>query len=269
MIKNEANKAIHKFLLILLLALLVPTDYAFCETTSVLPEPVKQVLVIHSYYTTFTWTNNITEGIRKALNKKGPYEILIYFEFLDAKRHPEKEYLELKAKLLQMKYPNSRAIDVIICSDDQALNFLLDRSDILFKDIPIVFCGVNGYSSHMRKRRPALTGVIEAIDPKSTLKTALHLQPNIREVLVITDITLTGRAIEKTARKAFEPFRKHLHFRYVSDISMADLQTEVSTLSDDSIVFLFVFNRDNRGHNFTHENSLRNIAAHCSVPIYL
>jgi PAS domain S-box-containing protein len=264
----EIEKRAFRFAFYLLLAILVPAEYVFCTTISSSPEPVPEVLVIHSYYPTFTWTDNITQGIRKGFANDGHQDARIYFEFLDAKRHPEEEYLEQKAKLLRMKYPNPDAIDIIICSDDQALNFLLDRTDTLFEDIPIVFCGVNGYDPRMRKRKHALTGVIEAIDPKSTLEAALQLQPNIREVLVINDITLTGQAIEKTARRTFQPFQDQLRFRYVSDMTMAELQSEVSKLSGDAIVFLFVFNRDNEGRNFTHEASLRYIDDHCRVPIY-
>jgi len=256
------------FAFCLILALAVPAGYGFCTTISPSPQPAPEVLVIHSYYPTFTWSDNITQGIRKGLTKDGKQEAHIYFEFLDAKRHPEEDYLEQQAKLLRMKYPDPEALDVVICSDDQALNFLLDRTDTLLKGVPIVFCGVNGYSPQMRERKHALTGVIEAIDPKSTLEAALRLQPNVREVLVINDITLTGQAIEETARQAFQPFRDQLHFRYVSDMSMAGLQSEVSKLSPGAIVFLFVFNRDNKGRNFTHEASLRYIDAHCKVPIY-
>jgi PAS domain S-box-containing protein len=229
---------------------------------------VPQVLVIHSYYSTFTWTENITQGIRKTFAGDGEEEAGLYFEYLDAKRHPEKEYLDLTAELLQRKYPDPEAMDVIICSDDQALNFLLERQESLFAGIPIVFCGVNGYDPQMRESGRPLTGVIEAIDPKSTLEAALRLQPNAREVLVINDITRTGQAIERMARQTFQPFKERLRFRYVADMTMAELQDEVSKLPSDAMVFLFVFNRDNAGHNFTHEASLRAIAAHCTVPIY-
>jgi PAS domain S-box-containing protein len=252
----------------LLLAILVPAEYAFCGTISSLPDAVPQMLVIHSYYPGFTWTKNINQGIRKAFAEEGQREALLYLEFLDAKRHPEEEYLDRAAELLQMKYPDPGAIDVIICSDDQALNFLLDRTDTLFAGVPVVFCGVNGYDPHMRKRGRPLTGVIEAIDPKSTLEVALRLQPNIREVLVINDITRTGQAIQNMARRTFEPFLEQLRFRYVGDMTITELQAEVSKVSSDAIVFLFVFNRDNKGRNFTHEASLRYIAAHCKVPIY-
>lgn len=253
---------------LLLFALMVPSKYAFCGPISSSTVPVPQVLVIHSYYPTFTWAENITQGIRKAFAEEGQREALLYFEFLDAKRHPEEDYLEQIAELLRTKYPDPGAIDVIICSDDQALNFLLDRSDRLFAGVPVVFCGVNGYNPQMRKRGRPITGVIEALDPKSTLEAALRLQPNTREVLVINDITLTGQAIKSMARKAFQPFRDRLRFRYVDDMTMPELQAEVWKLSGDAIVFLFVFNRDNTGHNFTHETSLRYIATSCKVPIY-
>jgi len=183
-------KRIFQLTFCLILAVVAPAEYGFCTTISPSPEPAPEVLVIHSYYPTFTWSDNITQGIRKAFTKDGQQEAHTYFEFLDAKRHPEEQYLEQQAQLLRMKYPNTEALDLVICSDDQALNFLLDRTDTLFSGVPIVFCGVNGYSPQMRERKHALTGVIEAIDPHSTLEAELRLQPTIREVLVINDITL-------------------------------------------------------------------------------
>ncbi len=257
-----------RIFLILFFIWLVPGGSALSHEEFSAAGPIPQVLVIHSYYATFTWADNITKGIRKAFADNRGQKVQLCFEFLDAKRHPEKAYLDKKAELLQMKYPDPGAIDIIICSDDQALNFLLDRSDTLFSGIPVVFCGVNAYSPGMRKIRPELTGVIEAIDPRSTLEAALQLQPHIRKVLVINDITLTGQAIEKTARQAFAPFEERLDFHYVRDLSMPELQARVSELTDEAIVFLFVFNRDNRGRNFTHEGSLRRLAGYCPVPIY-
>jgi len=252
----------------LLFSLFIPGEPVSCSTLSLSPDKDPQVLVIHSYYPKFTWTENISQGICKAFAEAGLREALVSIEFLDAKRHPEADYLDETAELLRMKYPDPKAIDVIICSDDQALNFLLGPAAPLFEGVPIVFCAVNGYDPHMRNRKGGLTGVIEAIDPESTLEAALRLQPDIREVLVINDTTLTGQAIEKTARQTFQAFRERLSFRYVSDVTMAELQTEVSGLTSGTIVFLFVFNRDNTGRNFTHEDSLRLIAARSKVPVY-
>ncbi|HPJ40067.1 MAG TPA: PAS domain S-box protein, partial [Spirochaetota bacterium] len=253
----------------LFFATLVLIEVSFCSMVSSSPKkkPPK-VLVIHSYYPTFTWTENINKGVRSVFDEEGQREAIISIEFLDAKSHPETEYLEKTAELLSIKYPESEEIDIIICSDDQALNFLLKRKDSLFTDVPIVFCGVNDYAPHMRKRKSGLTGVIEALDPKRTMEAALELQPDTHEVLVINDMTLTGQAIERTARQTFQAFQERLNFHYVNDLTMPELLTEVSRLSRGAVVFLFVFNRDREGRDFTHEDSLRLIAAHCRVPIY-
>jgi PAS domain S-box-containing protein len=226
------------------------------------------VLILHSYYPTFTWTDHITQGIRNAFLESEYSNAALYFEHMDAKRHPDPAYLDQYARLLSAKFPDPDDVDLILCSDDQALDFLLKRAYTLFPNTPVVFCGVNGYRPEMRRQRHRLTGVIEAIDPRRTLEVALALQPGIREVLVITDITRTGQAIERAARTAFVPFEDRLSFRYVSDLSMEALQEEVAALPEHAIVFLFVFNRDNQGHNFTHEESLRLIDSRCRVPIY-
>jgi PAS domain S-box-containing protein len=227
-----------------------------------------RVLVIHSYYPTFTWSNRITQGIQRGFSESELSHADLHFEYMDAKRHPGSTYLNQYAEYLKAKYPHPEQIDLIICSDDQALNFLLARSTALFPGVPLVFCAVNGYDPGMHGHGRAVTGVIEAIAPAKTLDVALELQRDIRQVLVITDVTVTGRAIKRMAREVFRPYEERLAFRYVSDLSMAELQREVSALPQRTIAFLFVFNRDNTGEDFTHEESLHMIAERCRVPIY-
>jgi two-component system cell cycle sensor histidine kinase/response regulator CckA len=228
--------------------------------------PQKRVLVLHSYYLGFTWTDNITKGINEAF---APLigKVELYYEFMDAKRHPEPDYLKSLTKLYQLKYP-AGTIDLIICSDDQALTYLLTTGAQLFPNVPVVFCGVNDYDVSMHSRGRPLTGVIERIDPMSTLDIALKLHPNTRRIVVITDSTRTGRAIHATAQNIFKKYEGRLKFSYLYDYTMEELQQEVAKLSKETLVFLFVFNRDRSGKNFTHENSLQLIKNHCNVPIY-
>ncbi|MBN2515343.1 MAG: PAS domain S-box protein [Deltaproteobacteria bacterium] len=228
--------------------------------------PQKRVLVLHSYYLGFTWTDDITKGINEAF---APWagKVELYYEFMDAKRHPETDYLKSLNELYQLKYP-AGTIDLIICSDDQALTYLLTTGAQLFPNVPVVFCGVNDYDSSMRNQGRPLTGVIERIDPMSTLDIALKLHPNTRRIVVITDSTRTGRAIHANARNTFQQYADWLEFSYLYDCTMEELQQEVAKLSGETLLFLFVFNRDRSGKNFTHEKSLELIKNHCHVPIY-
>jgi len=228
--------------------------------------PQKRVLVLHSYYLGFTWTDDITTGINKVFAQWAG-NVELHYEFMDAKRHPETDYLKNLNKLYQLKYP-AGTIDLIICSDDQALTYLLTTEAQLFPNVPIVFCGVNDYDPSMRNQGRPLTGVIERIDPLSTLDIALKLHPDARRIVVITDSTRTGRAIHATARNIFKKYEDRFKFSYLYDYTMEELQQEVAKLSKETLVLLFVFNRDRSGKNFTHENSLKLIKNHCHVPIY-
>ncbi|MEJ2588839.1 MAG: hypothetical protein P8165_14945 [Deltaproteobacteria bacterium] len=86
-------------------------DDVSADTVQAPPDSAPQVLVIHSYYPTFTWTDNITRGIRKAFEEDHQGKVALNFEFLDAKRHPEPAYLDRIADLLRMKYPDPGAVD--------------------------------------------------------------------------------------------------------------------------------------------------------------
>lgn len=229
----------------------------------------RRILVLHSYYSEFTWTRDITAGIRDRfrVSRRFP-DTELFIEHMDAKRHPEMDYLRHLAEIYRLKYPSPDAFDLVICSDDQALSFLLGEGADLFPGTPVVFCGVNGYVPEMRGRGRPLTGVVETIDPARTLAVAVDLHPGVRRVLVVNDGTRTGRAIEASAREAFAPFAGRLAFEYVHDLSMEELQARTAALPGDALVFLFVFNRDRFGRDYTHERSLELIAARCPVPIY-
>lgn len=42
-----------------------------------------------------------------------------------------------------------KKFDVIICADDQALNFVLGLGKELFAGVPIVFCSVSGWKFYL------------------------------------------------------------------------------------------------------------------------
>ncbi|MBZ0255670.1 ATP-binding protein, partial [bacterium] len=68
--------------------------------------------------------------------------------------------------------------DIILVTDNYALNFVLKYRDELFPGIPIVFCGINSFNPSLVKDVPMITGVVERSDIIGTLELALKLQPN-------------------------------------------------------------------------------------------
>jgi signal transduction histidine kinase len=227
--------------------------------------PKQRVLLLHSYHHGFTWSDKITEGVRSAfLEYSGDVELL--FEFMDTRRIATGDYFAALKQLYRVKYQDKK-IDVLICSDDHALNFTLGADKDLFPDTPIVFCSVSGFVPAMRKNRE-LTGLQENIDILKTLKIALQLHPNTTQVAVITDHTRTGRALKEKAYRVFRDYEERLRFTYLEELTIEELTGAVSQLPDDTIVFLFIFSRDKAGRVFSHEENLRILSKHCRVPIY-
>jgi len=228
-------------------------------------DPKPSVLVLHSYHRGFTWTDNISKGLTAAFADFVD-RIELNIEYMDTRRIYTDAYFKQLEALYRLKY-GGKKIDVIICSDDQALNFVLGVGRDLFAGVPIVFCSVSGYDPSMREGRQ-LTGLLESIDIKATLDIALKLHPQTREVAVITDMTRTGRALKAKAETIFNQYTGRVRFSYLEDLTIDDLKQQVETLSDRTIIFLFIFNRDKAGKVVSHEYNLNTLYRHARVPIY-
>lgn len=226
-----------------------------------------RVLVLHSYHQGFTWTDNISRAIHRMFSENaGTVELI--FEFMDVKRLYTDAYLQELQDFYALKYAG-RQIDVIIASDDHALQFLLGVGRDLFPGVPVVFCAVNGYdpAQHRQSERP-MTGVVETIDIPASLEVALRLHPETERVAVITDRTLTGRALKASAATAFAPYEDQVTFLYLEHLTMDQLQAEVAALPPNTVVYAFIFSQDAYGRVFSHEYNLARLAEHCPYPIY-
>lgn len=133
-----------------------------------------RVLVLHSYHSGFTWTDNVAQGLRSAFADFAD-RIDLNVEYMDTRRIYTGQYFAELKDIYRLKY-GGKKMNAIICSDDQALNFVLGTGQDLFAGIPVVFCSVSGYTASMRQGRQ-LTGLLESIDIQATLDIALKFQP--------------------------------------------------------------------------------------------
>ncbi len=226
----------------------------------------KKVLVLNSYHKGLSWTDSIVKGIESVL-KPGNSQVELHFEYMDTKRYYGEQYtLELYA-MYKHKFSKER-FDVVIVSDNNALNFMLEYHDELFPLTPVVFCGINDYKDEMLAGRPLFTGVVEKIDIKSTLEAALKLHPYVTKVVSVNDKTTTGKAVKNEVLKIVPLFEDRVDFVFFDDYDLAELKNKVWKLPRDSIILLSVISRDKSGHFFAYEESLAHIYGEASVPIY-
>lgn len=117
----------------------------------------------------------------------------VFFENMDAKRFPLSDQQEQHlAKLFQDKYAGIH-LDAVLVSDNHALNFILKYRHVLAPNVPIIFCGINGFREEMLQGQSGITGVVEKLDHISNLRLMAQMNPNARTIIAIADCSLTGR----------------------------------------------------------------------------
>lgn len=151
----------------------------------------KQVLVLNSYHSGMAWTDNLITGIKSILNTDTTIDV--YYEFMDTKQNTGPEYLQKLYEIYKYKFKNKH-FDAIITSDDDAYNFLLKYGWEITPNIPIVFCGVNFFQDSDLIDHHLITGIVELVDVQKTIEIALKLQPEVKNIVIINDKSLTGKA---------------------------------------------------------------------------
>lgn len=226
----------------------------------------KSVLVLNSYHKDYKWSDNIIEGITSVFGPNAR-NIDLQIEYMDTHRISDNSYIYQLFETYKYKFKDKK-FDVIIASDDPAFDFLLKYHDQLFPGTPIVFCGVNYFTDSMLADQDLFTGVVEGQDIKSTLDVALKLHPETKNIYVINDNTMTGNSIRKTLQQTIPLFKDRVNFLSLEDYDMEQIKEKVANLPPDSLVLFLIFFQDVSGHKFSYAESISQISASSSVPIY-
>jgi ABC-type uncharacterized transport system substrate-binding protein len=255
-------RALIRFIIgFLLISFLVTDSIAVEEKTS------KQILILASYNPGLRWTDSIGGEIENQLAIFYPTADF-FFEYMDTKKQaPTKTRLAELAELYQNKYKD-RYFDVIICSDDDAFQFLRSNRDKLFPGSPVVFCGVNFFEDKMLAGKKDFTGVVEAFDLPGTLSLMQSLHPDTKQIIMVNDKTATGKANQEVVNQTLPNLSTNISFTIWDNMTVEELQRNASALQKGSLLLLLNYNRDRAGRVLTHEESAWILRSSSSVPIY-
>lgn len=229
-------------------------------------DQVSRVLILLSYHDTHSWTAGILGGIKDEL-ATADMNLELHVEFMDTKRHNPDDMFPQLEELYTTKYKDIQ-FDLIILSDNNALNFLLPRRNVLFPDVPVVFCGINNFSPSLLKGFDHITGVAEAFDFAGTIELALKLQPETRHVAIVCDHTPTGSAHIRDIHKVLPDFAGRVEFIKLFNQTEEELRGALQNLPEKSIIFMLSFYRDRNGKHFTIPEQSEIITEAASVPVY-
>ncbi len=228
---------------------------------------VNNILIINSYQKGLSWTDGETDGIVKALRGFGG-RLAISVEYMDWKSYPTRENLEHLRSYLKYKY-SSKNIDLLITTDDAALEFALNNRRELFSDASLVFCGVNNEGvEKLINGAKGVTGISEEVDPEGTVKAALKINPNLKEVYVVYDNSESGISTGKMAVNAVHKAAPGVKAIALNEGTGDGILQKVGQASKDSIILITTYYSDSQGNVMGFEDFCERISRTSHVPVF-
>lgn len=238
----------------------------FCGIpTGALANGGQKVLVLHSYHQGYLWTDMIQEGFSRTMSAQLP-SAEIYVEYMNTKRQTAAAMSAHLVGLYSQLYKNVK-FDVIVASDNNALDFLLQHRDNLFPGVPVVFCGINDFSKYHFDPDSGYTGVREDLDIVSTIEIALKLHPGTKKVALITDATETGLLNLGLVRKIADQF-PGIQWIELHNLTASQLSSSLKQLESDTVILALAFFRDQEGRTFSARQSMEFILSASQRPVY-
>ena len=204
-----------------------------------------QVLILHSYHQGYSWTADIHAAMMQTL-QSSEAGIDIRTEYLDWKHYPSQDMLVRYRDLFAVKYRNVH-FNVVLTSDNAALEFALKHRDALFPGVPIVFCGVNGWRPDLYGKNDKLTGVAEKVEAAGTLSLALKAHPGTKRVLVVCDHTETGQEIRLDVDHSLTQLGQLPEIQYIGKEETQELVMRLVKEPPSTLILLALFGNDASG----------------------
>ncbi|WP_243838141.1 hybrid sensor histidine kinase/response regulator [Nitratidesulfovibrio liaohensis] len=227
----------------------------------------KNVLYLNSYHNGYAWSDHIQEGIRQTL-AESPYSIVFQVEYMDSKKFHYQDTVSTLYALYRDKFRNKK-FDIIIASDNVAVDFLLQFGEELFPGVPIVFCGLNDVQPEtLRATGREITGVLENYDVAYNIELALRLNPQLRRMVIIGDDSVTGAAIRNQVLAQLGPFKDRLVVEEWSEYSLDQMLDWVRDQTPDTFFYFVPIYRDIDGQFYSAEELLEKVHAASRAPLY-
>jgi len=226
----------------------------------------QRVFVLNSYHPGFFWSDNVMRGVQSIIDPEGDIELVI--EFLDSKRYSNPAYFQSVANFLKQKY-KEKPFDILISTDDNALDFMLEHRDELFPGTPLVFSGINKLEPERTEGYKNVFGFTENLRIKETLEVALKLQPQASDVYFVADQSRSSAAMLDKAQAIESNNNPQLKFHYLTGLTPQLLVSKLEALPEEAIVIYLIYVRIGEGQALSLKQSLQLVTHNSAAPVYV
>lgn len=225
------------------------------------------VLHISSYSAQVEWERSEMEAIRESLdlNPKLEYHNLN----LNARQvHNKANINAIIANTIRTNFIE-RNPDLIIATDNDALEFVLNNYYMLFPKVPVVFCGVNDFDiSMLRGFEEYVTGVSEAVSFNETVSEMLRLYPQTRRIYILNDYTHSGLVWREGLQKVIDKCDLPVKFEFNENEPFESILEDVRGFDRNTLVLLGTYFSDSGNAFYTEQEVQKLVCAASQTPVF-
>ncbi len=226
----------------------------------------RDVFILSSTQFPSAWTKETLAGIQAEFDA-APRPVRPVYEYLDRTMFLNRSPAPQLAQAVKRKYQHGFAL--LIATDGDALQFLIQHRADIAPNAPIVFCRVRKLSEGELQGVAAITGVVDYIPIRETLELIKSVHPDVENIAVVLDSSTVGvqlLAELKAARQAVA--KEGLTITALDDWSYAELGAALGKLPEESVVLLATAVFDNAGVLRTLDESIKFVTTRTTAPVY-
>jgi len=199
------------------------------------------ILILNSYEINLEWTNEQYKAIKDSLKNSKIKNIQLHVEFMDTKIfRPTDIIYKNQIEYYAKKYKNIE-FDIVITTDDNALNFVRKYKNTKnFKKSKVFFCGVNNLSLYKILPHDTYAGIFEKKDPMANLNIAKKINKKLKTIYLISDETITAAKLIKEYKKAYNNI-KGIDFVYINHKNIIDVTNKLQYYDKNSVAIILLF----------------------------
>jgi signal transduction histidine kinase len=227
----------------------------------------KEILFISSYNPNFISFNDQINGIVESLGE----DINLHTEYMDSKITDNESNERDFYNLLKYNISNYKKYESIIVGDDEALEFAIKYRDDIFKDIPIVFLGVEDTKLIQDSLKYNLvSGVRESESLGANIELIAKLHKNVKNIYIITeDLEILDRSTISLEEGFYTKEGLNINTIVTKNMSINEFKEKLSTLDEDDGIITFYPNHFKNKYWIGYEDITKLIKHYTNkVPIY-
>jgi signal transduction histidine kinase/ABC-type uncharacterized transport system substrate-binding protein len=240
---------------------------AACASLSANAEQPRRIFLIEGLAPWQPGGTASLEAFRQRLKEKSSANYEIYLDFLELGRFPGKAHEERMVRLLGEKFAE-KPPHLLVPNGPGSLRLLVRHRDTIAPGVPIVFCCATADAVDPLDLPRDVVGVITEYNWAETLALAARLQPDVRNLVLISGASELDKVWRERALGNLAPHLQGYRVQSLFDMTYDDLLKEVARLSRDTIVLQISVFADASGRRFFLPDAAAGIAAASAAPLY-